>query len=395
MGLMIYLFEDKFIKKLLILLCSNLPSLRPDYSDDIICITTRYEFLNAMEKFDLQAFLTYRDNAIKQHKLRYIFWECTLQCNMACRHCGSECVASSNMSEMPYADFLKAIDEILCELDPGRTTIAIIGGEPLLRNDIEDLGYELQSRGLFYGMVTNGFLLSRKRLNSLWRSGLRSMSVSLDGLEENHNWLRMHPGSFKQAVKAIEMVVQNEGVNFDVITCVHKRNFNELPNIRNLLIKLGVKAWRLFTIFPRGRAALDDELILERHQVRQLFDFIINTKQQGNIRADYGCEGYAGSYERKIRDYPFFCISGVQVASVLADGSISGCPSTRQDFIEGNIYKDNFRDCWNERFHAYRNRKWMQTDACNKCKDLLYCNGGSMHLRTSKNELFYCHHMAL
>lgn len=350
-------------------------------------------FKNNQNNFNSQDFLAYRDDAVKMHKLRYIFWECTLRCNMACRHCGSECLSSPDKPEMPYGDFLRAIDEILCELDPEKTTIAIIGGEPLLRNDIEDLGYELQSRGLYYGIVTNGFLLDRKRLNSLWLSGLRSISVSLDGLQENHNWLRMHPHSFQKALKAIELVTQNGGINFDVITCVHNRNLNELSDIKNLLIDLGVKAWRLFTIFPRGRAAFAEELIMEKHQVKQLFDFIVSTKQQGKIRADYGCEGYAGSYELKIRDYPFFCISGVHVASILSDGSISGCPSTRQDFIQGNIYIDNFRDCWNGQFDEYRNRSWMKTDECRRCQDFLYCNGGSMHLRTSKNELFYCHHL--
>lgn len=346
-----------------------------------------------VESFDRKAFLLYREQAIIKHKIRYIFWECTLRCNMACRHCGSECLMKTGVPDMPYVDFLRAIDEIIFDLDANYTTIAIIGGEPLLRDDIEDLGYELQKRGLHYGIVTNAFLLTRDRINSLWESGLRSLSISLDGLEKNHNWLRNHPQSFEKAINAIGQVVQRCDIHFDVITCVNKRNLSELRDIRSMLISHGVRAWRLFTIFPRGRAVYDSDLILENHQVRELFEFIIESKQHGQIQTDYGCEGYAGKYERQIRDYSFFCVSGIQVVSVLADGSITGCPSSRNDFIQGSIYKDNLRDCWNQRFIKHRDRSWMKNGKCENCDDYILCNGGSLHLRDATNQLFYCHHM--
>ena len=35
-----------------------------------------------------------RKNDAKIHELRNLFWECTLRCNMNCRHCGSDCKIS-------------------------------------------------------------------------------------------------------------------------------------------------------------------------------------------------------------------------------------------------------------------------------------------------------------
>ena len=39
------------------------------------------------------------------HPLRQLFWECTLNCNLSCLHCGSDCKKEARMSEMPLADF--------------------------------------------------------------------------------------------------------------------------------------------------------------------------------------------------------------------------------------------------------------------------------------------------
>ncbi len=48
---------------------------------------------------------------IAEHKLRTLFWECTLRCNLACRHCGSDSRVDPGVPDMPLADFLKVLDE--------------------------------------------------------------------------------------------------------------------------------------------------------------------------------------------------------------------------------------------------------------------------------------------
>jgi MoaA/NifB/PqqE/SkfB family radical SAM enzyme len=41
---------------------------------------------------------------------------------------------------------------------------------------------------------------------------------------------------------------------YDVVTCANQRNFSELEELKKMLISIGVKKWRIFTIFPIGRA---------------------------------------------------------------------------------------------------------------------------------------------
>ena len=39
----------------------------------------------------------------REHPLEQLFWECTLRCNLSCRHCGSDCAKDLTATEMPFA----------------------------------------------------------------------------------------------------------------------------------------------------------------------------------------------------------------------------------------------------------------------------------------------------
>ena len=71
---------------------------------------------------------------------------------------------------------------------------------------------------------------------------------------------------------------------------------------------------------------------------------------------------------------------GINIASVLIDGSISACPNINRHFVQGNIYSDRFLDIWDNKFELMRNRIWTKTGVCLNCKDYKNCNGGAMHL---------------
>jgi radical SAM enzyme (rSAM/lipoprotein system) len=239
-------------------------------------------------------------------------------------------------------------------------------------------------------MVTNGYGLTPERYQRLLQSGLRSMTISLDGLEEDHDWMRGVPGSFRRASAAIRMVVASGAIAFDVVTCVNRRNIHHLPALKEYLIGIGLKDWRLFTVFPAGRAASDPELRLTGEELRTLMDFIRSTRKEGRIKAEFACEGFLGNYEGEVRDHFYMCNAGVTVGSVLADGSISACPSIRADYHQGNIYQDDFMDVWNSRFQPYRDRSWMYRDACAECRFWKYCRGNGMHLRDGEGKLIQC-----
>lgn len=326
----------------------------------------------------------------ERHVLQQLFWECTLRCNLNCLHCGSDCRTTSNMQDMPLGDFLNVLDDVRSVMDATQILVVTTGGEPLVRNDICDCGRAIRERGFHWGMVSNGMLLDEKMCSLLLDAGLETIAISLDGFEDVHNWLRGNRNSFAMAERAIKTLV-GKNITWDVITCVNQKNFERLDAFKQHLIDMGVRNWRIFTIVPMGRAATNNELQLDDCQFRNLMDYIVKVRKEGKIHLSYGCEGFLGDYEWKVRDYPFSCQSGINVASVLADGSISGCLSIRSLYHQGNIYKDKFTDIWEKRFKPYRNREWMRTDQCVACDMWNYCQGNGMHLRDNEGHLMLCH----
>lgn len=346
--------------------------------------------MSIKETLALELHRQYRKNNAKLHTLRTLFWECTLRCNMNCRHCGSDCKMAP-VPDMPKEDFLKVIDDITPHVDTHTTFIIFTGGEALLRTDLEEVGKELYRREFPWGVVTNGYLLDERRLQSLIQSGMHSVTVSLDGFEEEHNWMRQNPHSFARAANAIQLLVKQRNIIWDIVTCVNPKNIDRLEEFRDWLVSLGVKRWRCFTIVPMGRAAHDPELQLSNEQFRWVIDFIKRTREEGRIHCSYGCEGFLGPYERKVRDQLYYCRAGIEVASILNDGSISGCTSIRSDLHQGNIYKDDFWQVWENGFEPYRNRKWTKKGKCADCKMYCYCEGNGLHLYDDDGELRFCH----
>lgn len=325
----------------------------------------------------------------RRHTLQQLFWECTLRCNLNCRHCGSDCRSEANSPDMPLEDFLPVLDEVAKVADPSRVLIITTGGEPLVRPDIAECGRQITDRGFMWGIVSNGLLLTESKLDELISAGLRTIAISLDGFESEHNWMRGHRASFAKAVAAIKALAKRE-IAWDVITCVNNRNFTSLPQFRDFLISIGVTQWRIFTVFPSGRAKEDPELQLNDSDYKRLMDFIAAERKAGKIDLSYSCEGFLGKYEQRVRRHQYFCQAGINVASILADGSISGCLSIRSQYHQGNIHTDKFADVWQNRFVQYRVRSWMRTGDCADCDFWRYCEGNGMHLRRSDGSLAKC-----
>lgn len=330
--------------------------------------------LSSIKKY---IFRNFKASETEFHELNYLFWECTTRCNLKCLHCGSDCSKDSLHGDMPAADFLKAIDTI--KHIPQNFTVVFTGGEPLLRNDLEFCGRELRKRGFKWSMVSNGYLYDKERHISLLNAGIGALTISLDGLEKSHNWLRNNKNSFERAINAIGLAASSNRINFDVVTCVNQMNFSELEQIRELLISKKVKAWRLFTIIPIGRAAYNSDLSLTDNQFVELMDFIAKHRKSKEIDVKFSCEGYVGKYELCVRESYFFCRAGINIGSILIDGSILACPNIDRTFSQGNIYADNFYETWENKFQPFRNRSWTKIGQCASCKDYKDCQGNGFH----------------
>ncbi len=339
-------------------------------------------------------FRQFREAETRLHELNYLFWECTTRCNLDCLHCGSDCSKNGSKPDMPAPDFLKALDTIK---NPAKDFMVVLtGGEPLLRNDLEEIGRQIRKRGMRWSLVTNGHLYTPARHNSLLNAGLGALTISLDGFEASHNWLRNNQNSFKTVDNALSIAASSPRLNFDVVTCVNRRNINELSPMLHYLYTKGVKAWRLFTVIPVGRAVNNPDLKLNEDEFGHLMEFIAEHRAVSSVDVKFSCEGYVGHYETSVRGSRFFCRAGINIGSILADGSISACPNNDHSFAQGNIYKDNFFDVWQNRFEPYRRREWTKKGACAHCSHYTDCLGSGAHnWHGTKETPLVCHHERL
>ena len=339
-------------------------------------------------------FRLFRDNEVKVHELNYLFWECTTRCHLHCRHCGSDCSPQNREKDMPLEDFLQALDTIPQDNRPRPFTVVLTGGEPLLRPDIETVGRAIRSRGFGWSMVSNGWFYDEAMHRRLMGAGMGALTISLDGLEKSHDWMRGMSGSYTRALRAIGIAAAPH-LNADVVTCVNKRNLSELPELHRVLSGVGVKQWRLFTIIPIGRAANDPDMHLSDAEFVSLMEFIRGKRAEGGpMKVTFGCEGYLGRFEEKVRDVRYFCHAGVNIASILIDGRICACPNIDRDlFSQGSIYRDNFYEVWEQGFQPFRDRNWARKGRCAHCKAWKDCLGGGMHnWHAPAGEVLQCHY---
>lgn len=328
-------------------------------------------------------FRLFRAGETRYHELNYLFWECTTRCNLRCRHCGSDCKDCAGEADMPADDFLRAFDTIPADQRPHPFTVVITGGEPLLRTDLPDVGRSLRQRGVGWSIVSNGWLYDEPMHRRLVEAGLGALTISLDGLRDDHDWMRGREGSYDRALGAISLAARQPRLNFDVVTCVNQRNLPHLQQIHDTLASLGVRQWRIFTIIPIGRALDHPELHLTDAQFVELMDFIADKRAQdttASMNVTFSCEGFLGPYERRVRQTPYFCHAGINIASVLIDGTISACPNIdRRRFGQGNIYRDSLWEVWQTRFRPFRDRRWAKQGICAHCRQFKNCLGNGMH----------------
>jgi radical SAM protein with 4Fe4S-binding SPASM domain len=336
------------------------------------------------DRFRLWAWEHFVDFEAAHPRLSYLFWEATLACNMACRHCGSDCHRATDLSrELDGEEAYRALQGVARDFGARNVFLAVTGGEPLVRPDLFEVMGRVSRLGFHWGMVSNGWAVDDRVVAESRRTGMRTLVISLDGATaESHDWLR-GAGSFDRALGALERYRRAAFLrSLQATTTIHRRNITELQAMYDLLVARGIRDWRVVSVFPNGRAQRQSDFLLQPDELRQLLDFIAEKRSRPRpLKVSYGDEGFLGCpHERRVRDFWYACFAGVRIASILADGGISGCPNIPRSLVQGNVRERSVKEVWENGFQAYRDRSWMRQGACATCGDFGICKGNSLHL---------------
>jgi radical SAM protein with 4Fe4S-binding SPASM domain len=237
--------------------------------------------------------------------------------------------------------------------------------------------------GLSWGFVSNGLLLDGQAMERLAGTGLIAVTLSLDGPQPVHEWLRDGAGTYARTLESAALVRARAGIHLDIVSCATPRLLPLLDSFSTEILSLSPDSWRLFRIFPKGRARGRRDLLLNSLEFRGLLDWIARARpafRRKKILLEASCDSWM-PFERdlEVRSSPFFCRSGVQIASILADGGISGCSNNDPSLIQGNIMRDDFVTLWMNGFSFFRDPGLRQRGSCAHCTHFPRCQGGSLH----------------
>lgn len=283
------------------------------------------------------------EEQVKPHPI-YVVWELTLRCDLACGHCGSR-AGRARSDELTTAECLDVVAQLA---RAGVREVTLIGGEAYLRPDWTEIAGAIVARGMTCTMTSGGRGLDAERVKAAAAAGVSSIAISIDGLEHTHDAQRGVRGSWRAAIEASERVASSS-MRLTTNTQLNALSSPEVPAIGHLMAGLGSAAWQLQLTVAMGRAADRPGLLLQPHQLLELFPLLVWTRE--NILDPAGIAlvpgnnvGYFGPFEELIRygaglgAHWSACSAGRWTLGIEADGTIKGCPSLpTRAYAGGNL----------------------------------------------------------
>jgi heme b synthase len=317
---------------------------------------------------------------------RLVAWEITRSCNLNCVHCRAASGRGPYSGELDTEKCLEVLDQIV---QTGKPIIILTGGEPLLRKDVFKLAQYGTDLGLRVVMATNGTLLTQAIAEELTASGIKRVSISIDGADaQEHDQFRKVPGAFLGALDGIELL-KSRGIEYQINTTVTKHNLHHVGKILDLAIELGAVAHHLFLLVPTGRAKdmIDQEI--EALEYEELLHWFSDMRNKTPLHLKATC---APHYYRILRqeahargekvDFETYgldavtrgCLGGTSFCFVSYDGVVQPC-----GYLElncGDLKQSSFKSIWENSevflqlrdFTAYKGK-------CGRCEYLRFCGG--------------------
>lgn len=292
-------------------------------------------------------------------------------CNSLCIYCYAW-KEKQPKKELLLKEYLQLIDELS---DLGIQTITFTGGEPLLRQDIEQMIHRAQQHNISTGVITNGLLLTPGRYDSLYEAGLRYFNISLDTIEPTI-YKNLRGVSLERVISNILSISkknQKSDAYITLICVISRLNLQTIPELTHFAfenkIRLMLQPVQSVTSRPTNKTDnhlhpwqfRQDDLPWVKETIHQLMENEFN-EVIGNP-PNYLLE--IPSY--LCRNQQTIISKGCDVCytDINIDEELSLRPCWRLPSV-GNLQEISLKDAWTSSAFA-RSRRLMKKGSCPSC----------------------------
>ncbi len=304
---------------------------------------------------------------VTQKQPLWLLAEVTYRCPLHCAFCYNATDYDKHaQNELTTEQWIQALRDAR---KMGAIQLGISGGEPLLRNDIEDIVIEGRKLGFYSNLITSGVGLTEKRLKAFKEGGLDHIQLSMHDITEDISNFITDTSTFKLKKKVAGMI-KDHGYPMVLNVVIHRYNIEHIDKILEMAESLGADYVELANTQYYGWSLVNrDQLMPTKEQVEaaekatnEFRDRVGNKMKVLFVVPDYFAER------------PKKCMNGwgEVFMIVTADGAVLPCHSARSlpDIAFPNVKEHGLNWAWNESpaFNKYRGDEWMK-EPCRSCDE--------------------------
>jgi pyrroloquinoline quinone biosynthesis protein E len=294
-----------------------------------------------------------------------ILAELTHRCPLQCGYCSNPLELLKADRELDTATWLDVFRQA-AEL--GILQVHLSGGEPALRQDLEEMVSCLSRAGIYTNLITAAVTLNKGRLESLKKAGLDHIQISFQGATvETTERIGHYKNAFAKKTEVARLARDLE-LPLTVNAPIHRLNIREVPAFVDLALELDAERLEIANVQYYGWAELNKAALLpSRDRVAEQVEFVTAARERltGILNIDFVPPDYYA-------DYPKPCMGGwAKDAFVIApDGTMLPCHAAQSitSLRFSKVTEGPLGDIWehSESFNAYRGTDWMP-ERCKVC----------------------------
>lgn len=299
----------------------------------------------------------------------WLLAELTYRCPLQCPYCSNPLEYAQIKHELSTQEWCNVFDQARAM---GAAQLGFSGGEPLVRQDLNELIAHAHHLGFYTNLITSGIGLTEEKVARFKQSGLDHIQISFQASDPLVNdALAGSKHAFEHKLAMAKLVKKYDYpmvLNF----VIHRHNIEQIGQMIELSIALGADSVELAVCQFYGWAKLNRQGLLPTQEQLKIAEEVTNQYRQ-QLQAEHSpCKlifVVPDYYE--IRPKPCMNGWGKVFLTVTPDGMALPCHAARQLPIKFPYVQDqSLKQIWYESdgFNHFRGDAWMP-EPCQSCDE--------------------------